>query len=144
MEDREIKPIIVAVDFDSTCVGHTFPGIGKDIGAVPVLKKLVEAGHQLILWTLRCDHEVDYNEWIPAGDHLTESIEWFKQNDIPLFGIKENPDHRPYPGAVKPYYHLLIDDNALGCPLKTDLEISERPFVDWAEVEKWLIQNGIL
>ena len=31
--------------------------IGKDIGAVPVLKELVENGHNLILFTMRSDVE---------------------------------------------------------------------------------------
>jgi hypothetical protein len=33
--------MIIAVDFDGTCVTHDFPHVGKDIGAVPVLKELV-------------------------------------------------------------------------------------------------------
>ena len=33
----------ICVDFDGTCVTHEFPKVGKDIGAVPVLKKLVDA-----------------------------------------------------------------------------------------------------
>jgi len=31
----------ICIDFDGTCVTHEFPKVGKDIGAVPVLKKLV-------------------------------------------------------------------------------------------------------
>lgn len=34
--------MVIAVDFDGTCVTHEFPKVGKDIGAVPVLKELVE------------------------------------------------------------------------------------------------------
>lgn len=45
--------MIIAVDFDGTCVTHDFPRVGKDIGAVPVLKELVECGHKLILHTMR-------------------------------------------------------------------------------------------
>ena len=39
--------MIIAVDFDGTCVAHEFPKVGKDIGAAPILKKLVEKGHRL-------------------------------------------------------------------------------------------------
>ena len=46
----------IAVDFDGTCVSNAFPYIGKDIGSVPVLKKLVEKGHKLILYTLRSNN----------------------------------------------------------------------------------------
>lgn len=45
----------ICIDFDGTCVMHEFPEVGQDIGAVPVLKKLVEAGHNLILFTMRSD-----------------------------------------------------------------------------------------
>ena len=45
--------MIIAIDFDGTCVTHEYPYIGKDIGAVPVLQRLVKAGHELILWTMR-------------------------------------------------------------------------------------------
>ena len=43
----------IAVDFDGTCVTHEYPKVGKDIGAAPVLKKLIKEGHQLILHTMR-------------------------------------------------------------------------------------------
>ena len=39
----------IAVDFDGTCVTHAYPEIGNDIGAVPILKRIVERGHKLIL-----------------------------------------------------------------------------------------------
>ena len=43
----------IAIDFDGTCVTHEFPNVGKEIGAVPILQKLVERGHKLILHTMR-------------------------------------------------------------------------------------------
>lgn len=43
--------LTIAVDFDGTCVTHDYPAVRKDIGAIPVLKALVEAGHKLILYT---------------------------------------------------------------------------------------------
>ena len=47
--------MIICVDFDGTCVTHDFPEIGKDIGAIPILLRLVDAGHKLILYTMRSD-----------------------------------------------------------------------------------------
>lgn len=35
--------MIIAVDFDGTCVSHEYPNIGKNIGAALVLKALVNA-----------------------------------------------------------------------------------------------------
>jgi len=37
--------MVIAIDFDGTCVTHDFPKVGKDIGAVPVLRELVENGY---------------------------------------------------------------------------------------------------
>ena len=124
--------MIIAVDFDGTCVTHEYPNIGKDINAVPVLKELVENGHKIILYTMRCDKE------------LKEAVQWFESNDIPLFGINENPTQRKWTKSPKIYAHLYIDDAALGIPLNLDESISNRPFVDWESVKVLLQNNGVL
>lgn len=137
----------IAVDFDGTCVTHSFPELGKDIGAVPVLKELINKGHQLILWTMRCDGQVEQqfgNYKMHGGDFLTQAVNWFEENDIPLFGIQRNPVQDTWTTSPKAYAQLYIDDAALGCPLKFKPEFDSRPFVDWVEVEKLLIQQGIL
>ena len=121
--------MIIAVDFDGTCVTHDFPKIGKDIGAVPVLKDLVKKGHKLILWTMRSDRE--------EGNYLTEAVNWFKNNNIPLYGIQENPTQNTWTYSKKCYAQIYIDDAALGCPLIFDKSLSDRPFVNWKIVEKY-------
>lgn len=63
----------IVVDFDGTCVTHTFPGIGDDIGAVPVLKELVKNGHDLILFTMR-SNKPELDQF-----YLLDAIEWFKK-----------------------------------------------------------------
>ena len=122
----------IAIDFDGTCVTHDYPRIGKDINAVNVLKKLVANGHKLILNTMR------------SGKELKEAINWFKKNDIELYEANKNPTQRKWTNSPKVYAHLYIDDAALGCPLKMDLSISDRPFVDWEAVSRLLKDNGIL
>lgn len=122
----------IAIDFDGTCVTHDYPRIGKDINAVNVLKKLVANGHKLILNTMR------------SGKELKEAINWFKKNDIELYGANENPTQKKWTNSPKVYANLYIDDAALGCPLKMDLSISDRPFVDWEAVSCLLQDNGIL
>ena len=47
----------INIDFDGTCVTHEFPSVGKSIGAEKVLKRLVDNGHQLILFTMRSDRK---------------------------------------------------------------------------------------
>ena len=122
----------IAIDFDGTCVTHEFPRIGKDIGAIPVLKELVEKGHKLILHTMR------------SGSTLTEAIEWFDAREIPLWSINSNPAQRRWTSSKKIYAHLYIDDTALGAPLILDESISSRPFIDWNQVRKLLIQSHII
>ena len=122
----------IAIDFDGTCVTHDYPRIGKEIGATEVLKRLVEAGHKLILNTMRSDKE------------LQDAINWFKKNGIELYGVNENPTQKRWTNSPKVYAHMYIDDAALGCPLINAPELSDRQFVDWDSVGRKLIQMGII
>lgn len=138
----------ICIDFDGTCVTHEFPRVGKDIGAVPVLKKIINAGHNLILFSMRSDikknTEDEYTANKQTGDFLTEAVNWFKRNDIKLYGINENPTQTSWTNSPKAYGQLYIDDAALGCPLIYNPKISDRPFVDWIEIEKILKKNKII
>ena len=142
-----MKQLTICVDFDGTCVTHEFPKVGKDIGAVPVLKCLVAAGHRLILWTMRSDSEIvesDSEEiHAVAGNYLTDAVNWFKENEIPLFGVNENPEQKSWTSSPKAYGHFYIDDAAIGCPLITE-DKGSRPYVDWIMMEAHLIYKGII
>lgn len=116
--------LYIGIDFDGTCVTHEYPRVGKDIGAVPVLKKLTDSGHLLILNTMR------------SGKELDDAAQWFIDNDIPLYGVNENPSQKSWTSSPKVYAHLYIDDAALGCPLKMDNAVSDRPFVDWDYIDQ--------
>ena len=122
----------IAIDFDGTCVTHDYPRIGKEIGATKVLKRLVEAGHKLILNTMRSDKE------------LQDAVNWFKKNGIELYGVNENPTQKRWTNSPKVYAHMYIDDAALGCSLINAPELSNRPFVDWDSIDLQLIQKGII
>ena len=113
----------IAIDFDGTCVTHEYPAIGADIGAVPVLKRMVDQGALLILNTMR------------SGDKLKEAEAWFAENDIPLYGSQKNPRQASWTDSPKVYAHMYIDDAALGCPL-TSGSLAARPWVDWKKVEE--------
>jgi hypothetical protein len=141
--------ITINLDFDGTVVTHDFPHIGKDIGAVPVLRRLVEKGHQLILFTMRSDRlnkgdTLDSTILDVTGTFLTAAINWFKENNIPLYGIQTNPTQHQWTTSPKSYAQLMIDDSALGCPLKYDEKLSLRPFVDWIKVEKMLEEMNLI
>ena len=133
----------INIDFDGTVTTHEFPNIGKDIGAVPVLKRLVDNGHKLILFTMRSNRPfINFNG--STRDTLEEAVQWFADNEIPLFGINANPGQKDWTDSPKSYAQLLIDDTALGCPLRYDTKISQRPFVDWGKTEEWLESRGLI
>ena len=114
----------IVVDFDGTCVTHDYPRIGKDIGAIPVLKLFVELGHRLILFTMR------------SGKELDMAISWFTTNGILLYGVQFNPEQKLWTTSPKALGDLYIDDAGICCPLKFDKSISPRPFADWTEVKR--------
>jgi len=122
----------IAIDFDGTCVTHAYPDIGQDIGAVPVLKRLVSAGHKLILNTMRC------------GQELQDAVDWFKENDIPLYGVNEDPGQKEWTQSPKVFANMYIDDAALGCPLIVPVSpypndrVIDRPYVDWKLISEFL------
>lgn len=140
----------IAIDFDGTCVTHEYPKVGRTVaGAVDVLKKLVANKHDLILWTMRCDSGVKSGKFHSG---LTDAVNWFKENDIPLYGVNCNPSQSEWTQSPKAYAQVYIDDAALGCPLLVDIvsdgmeDIKQvgRPYVDWNEIEKMLILKGII
>ena len=129
--------MVIAVDFDGTCVTHEYPDVGKNIGAEIVLKALTDEGHDLILYTMR-DHPADNS----VQDPLQEAIDWFSQNDIPLFGVNENPTQKSWTTSPKPYANLYIDDAALG--MLTIKRSGRRPFVNWYAAALKLWRDGVL
>ena len=129
---RMVNNMYIAIDFDGTCVTHDYPRIGKDIGAIEVLKRLIKSGHKLILNTMR------------SGKELQDAIDWFKENGIELYGANKNPSQKSWTNSPKVYAHMYIDDAALGCPLKMDLNLSNRPFVDWDVVSTLLKDHAII
>lgn len=137
------EPKFIAIDFDGTCVTHEYPDVGRDIGAVPVLKELVAAGHKLILFTMRSGDRSG------GTDPLADAVDWFKQHRIPLFGINVNPSQGEWTKSPKVYAHLYIDDAALGAPLlpgqfNHSTEAIERPYIDWVNVRRQLFNKGLL
>lgn len=123
--------MVIAIDFDGTCVTHEFPDIGKSIGAEKVLKKLIDNGHQLILFTMRSD------------SFLKEAVDWFQKHNIQLYGINTNPTQKSWTNSPKASAEIYIDDAALGCPLKFDSK-SDRAYVDWKQVEIMLKKMHII
>ena len=142
--------MVIGIDFDGTCVTHNFPEMGADIGAVPILKRLVNNGHKLVLFTMRSNMISpigDLGDGIYPdfkGNYLNEAIKWFNDNEIPLWGIQTNPNQKRWTESPKAYCNLYIDDAGLGAPLIYDKKISDRPFMDWKKVEEYLTERKII
>lgn len=125
---------IFGIDFDGTCVTHEYPEIGKNIGTEYVLNCLIENGHKLMLWTMR-DNKPDEGK-----QTLQDAVNWFKQHNIELWGINENPEQKEtgWSNSNKQYCNYYIDDASIGTPLLLIPELSPRPFVDWCKVA-WIL-----
>jgi trehalose-6-phosphatase len=123
--------MIFAVDFDGTVVTHDYPKIGQPLLlAIPTLIELSLKGHQIILWTMRSNKE------------LEEAVSYLKDNGVPLHGVNENPNQKSWTQSSKAYAHMYIDDAALGCPLIKNE--GERPFVDWLTVRSMLKAQNLI
>ena len=123
---------IIAVDFDGTIVSHMYPKIGvENPNAIRVLKKLIEQGHQLILWTMR------------SGVELQQAVDWCAERGITFWGINRNPLQAEWTDSPKAYAPIYIDDAALGCPTLFD-KATNRPMVNWRDVEAILVRRGVL
>lgn len=124
--------MIIAVDFDGTCVEHDYPDVGMDVdGAVEVLKALRAKGHRLILFTMR------------SGSKLDAAVRWFKERKIELWAVNNNPEQKSWTDSIKVHADLYIDDSAVGCPLKF-IDDAPRPMVDWAKVRERLEYDRVL
>lgn len=91
----------IVLDFDGTVVKHCYPYVGEDIGAVPVLRKLVNNGHHLLLSTMR-SHDSQ------GTDTLQPAIEWFEKNGLPLYGVNTNPTQKEWTSSPKVYGNIYI------------------------------------
>lgn len=126
-----MSEIVIAVDFDGTCVTNEYPYIGSEIGADVVLKELTDKGYLLVLNTMR------------SGKMLKEAVKWFEYHNIPLYAVKINPKQKLWTKSKKIFANLYIDDAAMGAPVMRS-EISEFPYIDWEKAREWLVNEGYL
>lgn len=120
----------IAVDVDGTICTHAYPQLGDDIGAAPVLQRLVKAGHRIIVNTMRCDAA------------LSDALAWFRKHEIPVYGVHKHPTQARWTSSPKCYAHIYLDDAALGAPLI--YPDGGRPYYDWLKAARMLEERGIL
>jgi len=126
-----MKSLYIGIDFDGTVVTHKYPEIGEPLeGAIEVLQELMEAGHRLILYTMRSE------------ERLAQAVEYLEENGIELYAVNENPSQKYWSKSPKIFCHMYIDDAALGCPL--DFPENGRPFVEWVELRELLVEREVL
>lgn len=125
-------PFTIAVDFDGTIVEHAYPAIGPLVpGAIDVLQECISKGAQIILFTVR------------DGVELDAAVQFLEENGVRPSAVNENPACPSR--SAKPYYDVLVDDRALGCPIMPGFEVRNRPCVDWGIVGpqlQRLIESG--
>lgn len=154
--------MIILIDFDGTCVPQ-LPAIGwakEEIGSSKILKKLIKRGHKLVLWTARSSNPSNTFNYLHGKprtpNSIDEALEWFRKHNIKLYGVNTYSESEKILGTGgKILGDLLIDDTALGIPLKTQVitfhnrvtgetEYIESTYVDWKKTEWLLKEKGIL
>ena len=124
--------LVIAIDFDGTCVEHDYPAIGLEVeGAVETLRALSKRGHRLILFTMR------------SGEKLEAAVRWFRDRKIELWAVNENPEQRSWTTSPKVYADYYIDDSALGCPIMF-IDGVRHHVVNWSKVRTMLEYNRVL
>ena len=98
--------MLIAVDFDGTIVEHKYPKIGREIPfATETLRKLIEDGHRLILWTIR------------HGESLDEAVNWCKERGVEFYAVNrdfEEQDAANGERSPKVKCDMYIDDRNIG------------------------------
>ena len=96
----------IAVDFDGTIVEHRYPAIGKEIPfATETLRRLIDDGHKLILWSVR------------EGELLDEAVAWCEKRGVHFYAVNkdfedEQLDKSHFSRKIKA--RVFIDDRNIG------------------------------
>lgn len=158
--------MVFLIDFDGTIIPK-IPGIGYsnyDTGAERVLKKIVDNGHSIVLFTCRNNSKrnpynyLNKNYKTPRKEtSLEEALRWFRERNIPLSGVNTSPGQIDKVGiSRKALGDIVIDDTCLGIPIKiisidwTSYETGKTEYdvvsycVDWSIVEQKLLELGLI
>lgn len=97
--------MIIAIDFDGTIVEHKYPKIGREIPfATDTIKRLIEKGHQVILWTYR------------AGKEMEEAVKYCEDKGIMFYAVNKSYPEEELDESIsrKINADLFIDDRNIG------------------------------
>lgn len=102
--------MIIAVDADGVLWSDNFPGIGEvDKDMISAVKKLIESGHEVILWTSRVGWPLD----LAVGKCKELGLNFCAVNDGAPSNLKKYGHEFPE-GTRKVYADCYIDDHAVG------------------------------
>ena len=139
--------MIIYLDFDGTVVEHEYPKIGRNnYGCIDIIKKLQDAGHDIILNTYRADCNDGTLE--DALSYINEDYWMFsKDEDITMNPINKHTPLKIFPSnwnlkeAIANGV-MFIDDIANGIPLKPSCMV-RHAMVDWDVLDKEFEENGV-
>lgn len=123
--------MIIAIDFDGVLCEDRFPEIGApDYDIISLVRRLIDAGHEVILWTCRVDAR------------LQEAVEWCEDWGLHFCAVNENaPSNRArwaaeYPnGTRKVYADVYVEDHDLLYRRADRLHREGVPYSDMAVLE---------
>ena len=129
----------IYLDFDGTVVEHDYPQIGSlNPNSLEVIKKLQDAGHNIILNTMRVEFD---------DGSMQEALDFINLNkSVTGIKIQHQTEQKIYPprwNLDKIENDVFIDDIAPNIPL-IKAPVVGGFMVDWVEIEKQLRQKGIL
>jgi hydroxymethylpyrimidine pyrophosphatase-like HAD family hydrolase len=129
----------IYLDFDGTIVEHNYPLIGKlNPHSLEVIKKLQDAGHNIILNTMRVEF---------ADETMKEALDFINQNEeVTGINISQQTVRKIYPqrwDLDKIENDMYLDDIAANIPL-IKASMVEGFMIDWLEIERQLVEKEIL
>lgn len=95
--------MIIAVDFDGILCENEFPKIGKPkYEMISLVRQLIDAGHEVILWTSRCD------------DRLSNAVQWCDNYGLHFCAVNDNAPSNIEKYKTNPrkiFANVYIDDH---------------------------------
>ena len=130
----------IYLDFDGTVVEHQYPSIGREnFGCFPVIKRLMEAGHKVILNTYRANLDKESLEKALAFINLHYI------HELPYEITATTEKHQPPPWNWSMHHEtgvMYIDDQATYSPLKPAV-MTNGKMVDWVELDRQFELHGM-
>jgi hypothetical protein len=141
----------IYLDFDGTVVEQRYPSIGKyNEGCFTVLKKLQDAGHEIVFNTFRANcSKTSFNKALHFLNNQDikfetsfENKESIKLNTILKFSKLKVHSHWWNWNHFFDNNFIFIDDHSQGIPLKKNSS-KDGWIVDWNELNEQFLNNGI-